>query len=598
MQNIKINNVDILNPLENKEQKIIDCFAWFFGEEYRAQIEKSLKSALCLFIPKSTNKYETFLKTLNSLQKKEGDKFIESFYNEIGYNHKKVTNRVFNPEFALILKNKIETNSSLTANDYKSLFEILLCKFNIPFNKNAKEVVDGCLMSSKDKKKLIELLTEINTKWKSSTQRKSFNESNENINTLIESVQNANRFAEEENNKAENEIRKVIIEKIKQVKNVSEEELLKEPNIEAYISQMGKIALGAKNKFLSDEWLSSEDFKDIKLYNFLGFNYGFDYASYLDDDKLINEVLSNEFIAKIHAIWAKRTQNIFENDMFLNEAFNRANNIKYYCHKGLVIKDIYDFSTIDNDDCACTLQVFGENKELLNVCLFSSPLTTGDDTFIHELCHAISSFGKISKDLKTKIRCGLSELEFTTQDSNNFTFANLLNDYELEDAYSQWQMLNEVVTDYFSYKILNIFKENNVKVCLGKNEKSCYARMFGMMQDLIEENLDIFKNAYIQGNNTELYKLMPVADINELSDILDDVMECFSGSNFKKFEQEIKEKTEITDNILYNVKPYINKDLGWTDEIKKLFKYYNKIDKIAEEIKNRKKIMKNNDKIQ
>ena len=589
MSEMKLDGYNLLNPAKGKEQQIIDCFAQFFGEEHRRIIASKLNSCKCLFIPKSSDNYVKLLDKLESFKRKEGNVFIEKFYDSINYNHQKVTNRVFIPECALQLKNKIQAGN-LTSNEYKMVYEVLLCKFNISYSKNAKEIVDAFLSVSKDKNKIIEELNNIYTKWKGSSLREELLFANKEYNTVIDKVNAINQFNLIESKKSDDEIKQIILNKFSEIKNVSIDKIMQNPEIDFYVSQMKKIVLSARNSYLTDAWINDEMYNDIKLYKFLGFNYGLNYYNYIADDKLLNNVLSNEFIGEVQASWAKHSENIIKNDMFLNYAYGVVNNEKFYCNKGLAIKEIVDFSNKDSDGFAVTLNFFNNERKLFNVCIFDSPLICGDDSIIHELCHAVSSYGKISKNMEVEVNCGLSEIAFKDVNTNNFKFEDLLGNYDIEDGEENNVLLNEIITDYFSYKIQNIFRENGLQICKGKNEMSYYACMFGMIKDLIEDNLPLFKKAYITGKVEELQTIMTNEDIKTLSKCMKEIDYNYSRLKFKMFEQEIKEKTGINENILYNVKQFMNKDLGWSEEIKKLFNYYKIIDKINNNAKKQKNI--------
>lgn len=69
MDKIEIDGVDILNPIENKMDKIVDAFVKFYGEEYRSRIEEKLNNAKIYFVASH--------KGFGSL-----DKTIERYYDD------------------------------------------------------------------------------------------------------------------------------------------------------------------------------------------------------------------------------------------------------------------------------------------------------------------------------------------------------------------------------------------------------------------------------------------------------------------------------------------------------------------------------------
>ena len=48
---IKINGVNIFNPLEGKLDDIIECFVEFYGEKHREKITNNIKNAEYFFLP-------------------------------------------------------------------------------------------------------------------------------------------------------------------------------------------------------------------------------------------------------------------------------------------------------------------------------------------------------------------------------------------------------------------------------------------------------------------------------------------------------------------------------------------------------------------
>lgn len=584
MKELKLNGYNLLNPTKGKEQKIIDCFVQFFGEEYRNIVTERYNNTTLLVVPNNT-----FLEDLEKAKKREQTNLLEEFYKNVNYQFNKVVNRVFVPEYALNLKNNIKSGN-LTRDDYKMLCEILFCKFNVSFNKKGKEIVDAWLTVAKDKKQIVSFLDEVFVKWKESEQCKKWHKINLDVKNVIETIEKINFLNIHQEKDIAEKMRETILNKFAQIKNVSKEELLTDANIEKHIVQMRSIAINATTNFLTDEWESQIN-KDIELFKFLGFNYGAEYDKYLNDSNLFQEIFDENFIDEIRKLWVILQKNSIKNDVFLNNAYKVIQNKNFYYDKQYCWEEINNLSIGEAYGYAFTLCEFDDKKRLTPICVYPPVINCSDDVFIHELCHALSSTGQIPKKYKAKVKIGVSTFDYIRKDNNgkNVDIAQLLEFFDFEDIQRNHNMLNEVLTDYFAYKILDIFNQKNVKVFMGKNKPSGYAWMFGMMRELIEENIDVFKKAYITSNIHELEEIMTCEEINMLDDILKKIFTIsFKKNKFDKFEKEIREKTNIKEYAMFNVKKFINKDINWSTEIRDVFEYYNKIDELAEKIRNRK----------
>ncbi|MBR4407247.1 MAG: hypothetical protein IKT27_02935, partial [Clostridia bacterium] len=87
---VKINGINIFNPLEGKLDEIIECFVEFYGEKHREKITNNIKSAEYFFVPQ--NQLGPLSGEIDSFFKREIRLLYDEFYEKISPNGRKMPN--------------------------------------------------------------------------------------------------------------------------------------------------------------------------------------------------------------------------------------------------------------------------------------------------------------------------------------------------------------------------------------------------------------------------------------------------------------------------------------------------------------------------
>lgn len=217
-----------------------------------------------------------------------------------------------------------------------------------------------------------------------------------------------------------------------------------------------------------------------------------------------------------------------------------STNGSFVCHSDINVKNTNDI----------------KNREKFKYIIYKDIRTIYQQTFIHELLHAVSTCENVKKTehcVKTTYKCGLKVGEdvFTNQ-----------NPTKRERIANENTFLNEVLTDYFAYDITKQMIDNNDKLFLSKMLGSSYSSCFVLVQPLFDKYKEEFKECYISRDYTKIYKFLGENNLKELNHLLDDFSSYAQTyidkqiTETKTFEQGLKDSFLPESPFIY---PVINK---------------------------------------
>ena len=197
-----------------------------------------------------------------------------------------------------------------------------------------------------------------------------------------------------------------------------------------------------------------------------------------------------------------------------------------------------------------------KDREKFKYILYKDLRLTYQQTFIHELLHAVSSCENVKKRdlcIKTIYKCGLKVGEdvFTNQ-----------NPTKRERIVNENTFLNEVLTDYFAYDITRQMIDNNDKLFLSKMLGSSYSNCFVLVQPLFDKYKEEFKQCYISRDYTKIYKFLGGNNLKELNHLLDDFSSYAQTYLDKQITQTKTFEQGLKDSLLPEspfIHPVINK---------------------------------------
>ncbi len=574
MISVKVQGIDIFNPLDGKLKKITDSFIEYYGEEYREKISEKLMDARVLFLCKyngedMSTRIENYLVACKS--KWEDDIFGTFPY----YTDKRKTHLTIDKVLEL---NKKIKSKKLTSLDYyliESVYETLGFNNLIKPPKSMDEYgIREWFKLSKNKNVIIEALNRIEYMWNSGYKQQEA-ELLEDIKNIPQDVLKIEQKLRKIARVCKNKQKDLAFDHIK--KNASR----KISDSEAMVVKNTLYSLLSKGKeeFLNERTISAVNDQYITLFNVLGYDFGSDIKEYKECEELLDIVFNKDLIDEFNKIKNSLTKARIEADGYYIGAERVLDTINidgdtqpykdvlynYLYNSGLVIALATDY--IDKLCYKHHKLVFCEDA-----------LACDDETLFHELNHAIES-GLLSKNNgEYYFKCGFIKSRVP-----------LGNDEESRNEILKYQMLNEIVNDYFSLEVAKVARKNNVKICLNDySAPSLYSKAFPLFKKFIENNKNIIVNCRLLDEPHAMAKLMGQEEFDKLADIANQYLSFVNSNILYEAEAEIKNKTGIKKAVFNSYEEYINKNIEWSDKTKMVLSYYKKMDEISKNFETRK----------
>ena len=445
MLEIYAGEYNLTNPLKDKLPLIIEYFVKFYGEEHREEITQKLQDTTFFFLPKINNNISENIK-----------KIFEGYKNEIKENLAQQITDNYDKHFlgAFDLSNIKQLKQAYQLKKLTREQEVEIINLELAFNIKSK-------LLSYYNKKTFEILSKLDQIYTPEQQQKV-----DEIDKQLVSV--LNNFSWYEKYKAfqkknSYETKQAVLNYFSKITGIQKNDLSLVKNINKHVYTFLALAKKGSSNWKNEMLFHEGIIKDnIELFNFLGFNNGKKYYDYLNDTNLFNTIFNAEITNNLVEINKKNklaVQNFMNENEFYADSFEKIYfdlNTNNYC-KNKLINSIYDYMFKNNSHTAFVTHYFDEiDKRQKSLCVLPFGSELSDDTLFHELNHIVSTH--LTKNANSHMICKSGLF--------NMIFSKLKNfDYEIEKEYNYEQnknlrTLNEITTDFFSLKILDLFKKD------------------------------------------------------------------------------------------------------------------------------------------
>ena len=574
MISVNVQGIDIFNPLSGKLRKVTNAFVEYYGEEYRDIISERLIDSRVLFLHKYDG--EDISKKIENYLTENISKWENEIFETFPYYNDKQSTRLSVRK--LIELNERIKKQKLTSIDYfliENVYETFGLKNYVnPPRSMDEHSIRQWFKLSKNKHAITEALDKIEFMWNSGYKHKE-NEILQDINNIPVEVfrieQKLRRIARICKNKQKD----LVYDYVKEIssRSITENEALTVKN--AYYSLLTK----GKEAFLRERTISAINDQYITLFNVLGYDLGSDIKKYKECDELLDIVFDEDLIDEFNKISNSLIKARVEADGYYKEGEKILDELKINgdvnLYKSVLYSYLYNSGMVvavatDYVDTLC------HKHHKLIFC--EDALTCDDETLFHELNHAIES-GLTSRTKDAcYAKCGFVKSKVPLE-----------NDEESKREILKYQMLNEIINDYFSLEVAKIARKNDVKICLNDySNPSTYSKAFPLFGKFIENNKNIIVNCRLVGNPHAMAELMGQEDFDRLADIATQYLTMVNTGVLYAVEAEIKSKTGIKKAVFNARDEYINKNIQWSDKAKYVLAFYKNVDEITKNFETRK----------
>ncbi len=226
---------------------------------------------------------------------------------------------------------------------------------------------------------------------------------------------------------------------------------------------------------------------------------------------------------------------------------------------------------------ACVVELKNPNK-IKNVCVNNSYLTLDDESIIHEMNHALSSYATFNNGIftqKTGIRSQVIEL--FDDDAR-----------VLYECFHKYTSLDEVINEYLSQQIVERLRRDDFKIGYLDGSDVLYRAGFPLLETFINENMKDIIDCYFSDDGSILFKRFDKQGLNELADVADDILKI--SRNAREYIDIIKEiESKVGKNEdMFDIAKISGFD--WKPSTKKYLDCFLRAEKAIDKIKRAKEI--------
>lgn len=538
---------DIFNPIENKKQDFIELFVEFFGEKYRERITNQINNTLFIFIDKYPQ---------NSIRKFFSDmllKINKDYVNECGLD----LSSIFGVDD---LKNmKLMLHEKGIKHGY---FEAMVASFIKSIGLKVDTSINKFLKQGNNLKLIIDKIDEYIALWDKKYKDK-YLDIQENCNQILNQISKNEETCKKIENEFKNKKIECITEYMRQRSFKDIDAINYFENEDMKNLWLNLIDIGIKNlndEFLISEIKNSNALRDLLKY--LGFRYGKNYAEGLKNKSFLNIIFNPLLSSKLDDIEYDRKEMLLSNNASYNNIMEQIKKFKLETSQKSLFEDIKKY-LYDNSTTAICINSH-EDNDLISICVCNIATSLHDETFIHEVGHAVES-GIVKYDGRISIR--KSGLDIY----NKFDNENLLTEF----GHRKYEILNEVIHDYLMEELANNAKNKGISIGYGQAQNSRYMYGFNLMKGFIEQNKQLIKECLIE-DPFKLASIMGKENYDKLAHIVEECVEISSKNVFIEINNVIgKDKKSFFEIAHLNHK--------WSKETQQYLNCYLEAEKIFNE---------------
>ncbi len=533
MEKIIIDGVNIFNPIEGKLGKIIEYFVEFYGEEYRSRIENRLKNAIYIFSGRIDPNTLKAVKVQaqqyynNKIKKYEFKLFnklnlpVERFFYIRDYNFDKVFKTILEYKKGNINVNDVEQDIANNIVNLAYAFGIVDCQKPMTEDNLYKTLN---IILSKHLLKFFQSYKELKLLW--------YDKYKKEVDSIkIQSKVITDKIGKMESQGIESYLNykkkkaSIVLLLFSKIIKKGVNELIKDKNINLYVNLY--LDFIEKNEM----FFTVKDKQNyIKLFKFLGFDFGNDFDKYINSKSLMKKLQDDSILE------------VFDNldDMFVFEQTHGN------CYLDTVIKtllkegynvlelnlldEVYSYVTKNNGGFAWVYPLRKiSDKQIYNICICDQFLNLDTSTLIHEMNHIVESDLIFNEEKYMGYKYG-----FCYVSKNRITKNSC--------------MLDEIVNDYITEKIYSLFVRDGFEIGAKNPKSSLYSKFFNLMGDFIDDNLSLIIKCRLSSDPYAFEKAIGRDNFN----LLNDSINYFSAIGIEYLERAYKEiKKYNSSNMIF-----------------------------------------------
>ena len=582
---VKINGINIFNPLEGKLDEIIECFVEFYGEKHREKITNNIKSAEYFFVPQ--NQLGPLSGEIDSFFKREIRLLYDEFYEKISLNGRKMPNylgAVIDISRLQEIKKELEKTYEGDAkhhslwlfegdlNCYLQYMGILKTaedlakeqaeKEGVPFGSVQYECILKGLRSEKrndeelaeyfkipaNRNQFYDFVEMCEVKFielgydKLVEDLKQQQESAQmNVKEVDAKIQNSRDKANEKLNEFTlGKMRKILGERSGEIENWSKYDT--ESTIEEY-HRLLDLDLKKDLAFLGD--YSKEML--VKLFNKLGFDLGEKLEDYVSNSEIQEKVIDADTVLEYLAIKKENKKDLEDSNQIFNECLSAIQKRELTQAETMITSGLLKYMNgCLYGNAYVTAGVSEKGIEPFLVCKWGAATDWSLESYldlelVHELGHVVTN-SAYTKDGDLWWKCGF--------DGENYSKREVSGKSVTERKY---EALNEIINDYFTQDIYKLIREKGIVLNPGKQEQesaSSYSYGFNLLGGFIEKHKEEIIDSLMSDDPMAFAEIIGKQNYEELAEACTQYLELAGNLDryldFAKQTKLLSEKHQIS----------------------------------------------------
>ncbi len=574
MVNLKVEGVNIFDPIKDKIPKIIEYLVDFYGEKYRESITNKIENAHFMFLPKEevyptrTTVADYYSERLKEIMKKCWEETLKKA----------------NPDYSRSL---LQFCSSTKASQMEEMREDFINGKYFTYNSRDIYNLFGLSIDAGAKKEELEAFFAEKDNY-----QKCLNGFDAFIETWNTYKEEYSRVSTEGEKNAEM-LKALEGKKInyKAIRLELVEKLFKKHLQLNNIKGFSERVFESKEELYEtvDDYLSNNNLRNpieilqfIKLFRAMGFEYGNDIKDY-ENAPAIKAFFKSEEIKKDYKnVLSELGKVKAENNVFYKEAIKDLQNYGKVYEINRFVAPIYSYIFFGRVNGYVKTAMSENGYETF--CILPQYLMLDNRVPVHEMGHIIdTNFIKVNGKDYIKMGFTLSRNHLKQTDS----------DYDLNQVkvdknvfsldYDGYELFNEVVNDYFSVKIANRMREDGFSIGNHKDGHSYYSKAFVLMKDFIEENKQDLIDCKMIGSEKIIDERFGEENIDMLAAAVNQFLKN-RPIDVKDIISSIIEKTGVEDIDIHQA---VNMPCDWDSTEKEIVDIFKTVQQASKKIRER-----------
>ena len=335
--------------------------------------------------------------------------------------------------------------------------------------------------------------------------------------------------------------------------------------------------------------------KFVKTLKTIGFNLGENLEDYLYNPKVQEVIFNKDLKEQLKILKDNQTLELLNNNEFFVSALQLADEIDPTIGTYETMNGIYNYLTNDNSVAAFAGSLVSKSGDLYTVTVCKSALLGSDKTTIHELGHVIEALLIKQPDKTKTVTC--SGFHVSIDDNSDKKYDGktpLFKSSVINQIPDRYEILNEIINDYFSVKVAKVLHSKGIKLNLGEQtekSRSTYALGFSLLEPFIEKYQQELIDARLSDNPLSFADFVGQENFDALADTCTKYIEYATQSdNYKNFVREVNDihdkMKQPYQNPVYDALKY---DIKWSDNAQEFIKHFKTVQSIMEKIDEKQK---------